>query len=607
MGIPVTLFSKIFIYSLLIVWTSSSLYAQRIITLTDSISEYSIGAYTDILRDSKGNLTIDSVAFGDASRRFAQSNSLTTNFGHTTDIIWLRFTVRNNALNTSEWLISEEYSAIDNVTFYFPTAENTFVESKAGLMYPMSVREFPHRLIVFPFRLSSLEQKTFFIRFESQLSLPLYLRIWKPESFSKNEANRNLFYGLFYGALLIMAFYNLFLYFSIKDLTYLYYFLYAISVGYYQWCTDGFNNQFIMMNNPWLNFRIYFSSVIFAALFWMFFVREFLQIQKYSTIVNSFYKVMSSIFILLAVMAYIPFFTSIVAIVNAPLWIGIFFLNILSGFYCLIKGNKNARIYLIATIIFVFGAMFRALRVIGIQEESLLTESSMQIGILVEMTILSFALGNRINTLREEKEKEKHRIRTQIAQDLHDDVSATISSIYFDSEVIKRSEKHISEKGKEKLEKMITNLQNAKERLNDIVWSLHSQKETWESLLSKCRRFAEDMFENKKIEYTIEIPQHINAELTAEQKDHLWLVFKEIITNVCRHSQATKAGVTIWEKDKFFHCLIFDNGVGFTLESVQRKSGVTNIFKRAEALRGKATLHSTPNALTTWIVEIPLV
>lgn len=569
----------------------------------DTFSHISLNTAMEVCIDSSGNWTVDTLLTKKYDQNFHPANG-NVNFGYSDTPLWVRLRLRNESMTIDEWCVSIQYASINSVQCYIMYGDTIIKMMSSGLEVSYNDRILHHQFHVFPIEIQQGQEVTIYFRIYSQYAILVPIEVSSFKDFFSEDRNRTYVLGFLFGALIALLLYNAFLFVTVRDISYLWYCLYAVSFGTYLGARDNLFGQFSFLDHPAVIFYVLALGIGGIIVFGPLFTIEFLQLKKIS---KTLYRAMIGVVYIGTLYSVVvvlqPLAMSKLLNVVAPLYaISTFF----AGIFAWRKGSTVAFLYVVATSILALSILFRILRTTGVVQMNFLSEHGVQIGIVLEMTILSFALGNRINTLREEKEKEKHLIRTQIAQDLHDDVSATLSSIYFYSDVLRQSEKHLSEKGKEILEKVISNLQNAKERLSDIVWSLHSQKETWESLLSKCRRFAEDMFENKKIEYTIEIPKHINAELTAEQKDHLWLIFKEIITNVCRHSQATKAGVTIWEKDNFFHCLISDDGVGLTIESLQRKNGLTNIVKRSEVLRGKATLHSTPHTRTTWVIQIPL-
>ena len=129
------------------------------------------------------------------------------------------------------------------------------------------------------------------MRFDSRFSLLVFLKIWKPSAFHESESKRSLFFGLFYGALMIIAVYNLFLFFSVIDKSYLYYFFFALGIGFYQSNMDGLSFRFFT-NQTKLMAPIIVMSIYVAGIFWLLFAKEFLEVKKYSPFLHSFFQLM---------------------------------------------------------------------------------------------------------------------------------------------------------------------------------------------------------------------------------------------------------------------------------------------------------------------------
>jgi len=195
----------------------------------------------------------------------------------------------------------------------------------------------------------------------------------------------------------------------------------------------------------------------------------------------------------------------------------------------------------------------------------------------------------------------EERTRNRIARDLHDDLSATLSSIHFFSEAVKR-EKITGKDSQKYLQLIDDSAVEAKEKINDIIWAIDPDNDDWEAFLTKCKRYASEMFESKNINYeinidtTIELPQKIKA------RQDLWLIFKELVTNLIRHSNATDAWVSfISSKDQIILC-VRDNGIGFNIKDYGEGHGVSNIEKRMNNISEMSTLNleSKPEKGTRW-------
>ncbi|WP_020403001.1 tetratricopeptide repeat-containing sensor histidine kinase [Gracilimonas tropica] len=195
--------------------------------------------------------------------------------------------------------------------------------------------------------------------------------------------------------------------------------------------------------------------------------------------------------------------------------------------------------------------------------------------------------------LKEEK------TRNRIARDLHDDLSGTLSSISFFSEAAKRVQKDPNE-SQRFLSIIDESATEAKEKINDIIWAIDPSKDDWQTFLKKCKRFASDMLDSHDIDYTLDISNDLNFPLTLQIRQNLWLIFKECITNLSKHSKATEASVIFKAEKEGLILEIFDNGVGFDPGQINNGHGVKNMRYRAEAIGGTFTLETQTGEGTKW-------
>ena len=197
---------------------------------------------------------------------------------------------------------------------------------------------------------------------------------------------------------------------------------------------------------------------------------------------------------------------------------------------------------------------------------------------------------------------EQERTRNRIARDLHDDLSATLSSISFFTEAVRRDDSGAS--GKKYLGRIEQSAAEAKEKINDIIWAIDPENDDWEMLITKFKRFAAEMFESKEIKYTLNFDKDIQFPLKLELKQDLWLIFKEMVNNLVRHSGATEAEVSFKQEGKAIVLTVSDNGEGFSEEEIEEGKGVRNIRFRAERIGGVSKLSSSKASGTRWMVSI---
>jgi serine phosphatase RsbU (regulator of sigma subunit) len=206
-----------------------------------------------------------------------------------------------------------------------------------------------------------------------------------------------------------MIFYNLFLYFSIRDVNYIYYVLYVFAQLFFQVSYLGFGYEYIWPESPYLNNMFLPLSSSFAIITPLLFANKFLNIKRYSDALHAIYY----FFVLLLVIGIGALFLNYVktsfVIINVTVLLAILLL-IVSSIIVIIKGYEPAKYFLLAWIILLLTTVVFVLKNSGIIAPNAVTTYSVHIGISFEVLLLSFALGNRINIIRREKDKAKEDI-----------------------------------------------------------------------------------------------------------------------------------------------------------------------------------------------------
>lgn len=199
---------------------------------------------------------------------------------------------------------------------------------------------------------------------------------------------------------------------------------------------------------------------------------------------------------------------------------------------------------------------------------------------------------------------QEERTRTKIANDLHDEVSATLTGITFFAEAVRKDPNQ--EKKSHFINLIAESAGEAKEKITDIVWSITPENDNWELLLAKCRRYASDLFESRAIEYDLNIANSIEGKIDMNLRQHIWMIYKELITNAVRHAQATKIRVEMKQEKDHFLLSVTDDGLGFDTTQDFEGNGLKNIKRRSDKIKGTLNLQSIPKQGTQCELRIPL-
>ncbi|MCC5934246.1 MAG: hypothetical protein JJU35_08335 [Balneolales bacterium] len=207
-------------------------------------------------------------------------------------------------------------------------------------------------------------------------------------------------------------------------------------------------------------------------------------------------------------------------------------------------------------------------------------------------------------TIRLKKLTREYQMRNRISADLHDEVSATLSSISFFAQAIASGRK--PDQNEKFLSLILESSGDAKEKISDIVWAINPENDEWNSFFSRCRRFASDVFESRNIAFTLRIDESYPGKIDMQLRQHLWMIFKEMITNVARHSGASRAEVILHIKNGELQLVVQDDGRGLSNPDASSGNGLRNIRQRADKIRATAVLETEPGRGTRWIVRVML-
>jgi ligand-binding sensor domain-containing protein/two-component sensor histidine kinase len=181
--------------------------------------------------------------------------------------------------------------------------------------------------------------------------------------------------------------------------------------------------------------------------------------------------------------------------------------------------------------------------------------------------------------------KKVEQLRLKIASNLHDDVGSLLTMITVQTDLMEQ-DIYSEEEQKEEVKNIASNSREAAKTMSDIVWSIDSRKDKMEDVLDRMKDFANAMLSPKGIAFNFECDQLKQQEsLPIDFRQNCYLVFKEAINNVVKHSDATMVNITIKKQGKNFNMRIKDNGA--TTENGRLPGqGLMNMKMRAEAIGG---------------------
>lgn len=478
-------------------YSQVSLYSQDTLIIQNRTDNFFVESkYISIYEDSTQSLTIDQIKQPAFANRFIQAEVGLAHSSRPDRDYWIRFTIRGNALIQKSWLLELGDPRINFFEVYYLSTDGRVLQGAktAGMDIPFDRREYQHKNYAFDLP-PDKEQLTIFIRIRSFNPITFLFKIRSHKFFTFYSLYEYFILGLFYGILLIMAIYNLLLFFTFRENFYFYYVLYVLSCILLSFSEDGLGFQFIWQNQPAFNhFVIYYSPLFFLLSFAVYSV-SFLEIKKRHSRLYSFV-------VLLVALASIYFF---IRIQNGaynwsmPIYVLPFFFIYLVALKSYYDKFRPARFFLIAYTFTMIGIIITVLRRnMFLVLDNIIIVYILNFGILIEVLLLSLAQADKFKLIKQEKEKAQEDAirRLQEINDIKDRINKEIEQQVVEKtgEIIQKND--IIEKQHNKIQEAYQQLRKQAdeiERINQLLNAENEELQVNVKELTKARVFANEV------------------------------------------------------------------------------------------------------------------
>jgi signal transduction histidine kinase len=205
-------------------------------------------------------------------------------------------------------------------------------------------------------------------------------------------------------------------------------------------------------------------------------------------------------------------------------------------------------------------------------------------------------------TAEAQKEAEKEQMRIRIASDLHDEIGSNLSSIALIGQVLLEKVK-VSQRMKERLQEIPRIARVTAESMRDIVWFINPENDDWDKFLAKMRETANQMLEMQEFTFNV-LERGITLETDLNFRRNLYLIYKECLQNIIKHSRAQKVEIELRQKDNSLILRVGDDGVGFDTGREYSGNGLKNLRRRAADIGGKLEIISEIGEGTTVTLKV---
>ncbi|KZN34129.1 hypothetical protein N483_25270 [Pseudoalteromonas luteoviolacea NCIMB 1944] len=323
------------------------------------------------------------------------------NLGYTPETYWVKVSF-SLPRDTNGYFLEIAYPVLDSIKLYLMQGDEVLSYSKLGDKQHFEDRQIKHHNFILPIDENTQGPLTLYVRVNSTSALQLPIRLWSQPSFYESDQIATLFLGIYFGLMSIMAIYNVLMYFSLRDTTFLYYVVYVSAIIAFYFSLSGLGFRYLWQGSLWWNDQSILFFLLAAVLAGTSFIVKLLELQKNSKIL---YRGCLSLFVigvcLLFASMYFSYGTMIRVIILyaslACLW------GVITRTIKLFEGTHFSTYYSLAWNAALCGGIILAANKLNIIPNNWFTEHALTIGTSIEVACLSFAMAERINSERKKR------------------------------------------------------------------------------------------------------------------------------------------------------------------------------------------------------------
>lgn len=360
-----------------------------------------IGSYLEIFQDTTNAMPIAEVARQD----FKKCRLDVPNFDFTKATCWVRFGVTVQA-EAARPILQIDYPLLDSLVLFRRLPDGKFERlAKSGIGQPFFQRDLILVNFLFNLPVDKGDTNEYYLKVKStgQVILPMTL-LSRTEVY--REANtRNLLTGGYIGVLLVMVLYNAFIFFSIRDKSYLYFITYIIFIGLSQLMLTGYGFYLLFPDDPALNKFMIIGFPVFAGIAAVFFIRSFLDVDRQrhpyantALLGVAVLYVIAFLFRLLNLNELSSRTLDVAGLAGAVVVYAVVLPMALRGY-------RPAIFLLVSWTLFIIGLVLFIMRNFNLLPFNLVTSYTMQAGTAAMVALLAIAIADKINVLERERRK----------------------------------------------------------------------------------------------------------------------------------------------------------------------------------------------------------
>jgi hypothetical protein len=386
-------------------------FSQSVVEINDSVDHRDFMP-TDLLYfvDTTNSISFARISSPEFLNKFQQHSTYQNSDFAENASYWVKLVVKSLPSTNKFWLLEFYDQTIDSLTVFVSQKNGYFKKMRLGDHQQFSSRIFPHKNFELPLQFTDSDTKTYFFKVRSHEFADIRIALRSTNYFVYYALNEYYLYGMFYGMILIITLYNFMVYLAIREVKFIYYICYILSVALYAMSYDGIGFQYLWPNHP--NFNDWAVGVsLYSVILWsLIFTKRFLSARANAPRLDRLltFVIFARTLWLIISLTIFPRLLTFRVLEIIPLSI-IFFTAITVWS----NGYRPARFFVIAYGILFFGFFLRMLVYFNVIPFTIISHYSLHFSFVFEMLFLTVALGDRIRILKDNRDRALRRIISQ--------------------------------------------------------------------------------------------------------------------------------------------------------------------------------------------------
>ncbi|MDK8464870.1 diguanylate cyclase [Marinobacter sp. SS13-12] len=355
-----------------------------------------LSQFVDYWAESAGPATLESVR-NLPETRWQRNGKDSVSLGYGDEVYWFRVNIHNQGEASDPLFLEIGYPVLDHIEIYLVNDGEVTERHVLGDKKPFHERLVDHRNFLVPLTLLAGENLSVYLRVDTSSSMQVPLTLWDQDAYYVAEQSRSMFEGIYYGIVLVMILYNLFVYIAVGERSFLYYVGYISAMPMFLASLHGVSFQYLWPEATRWNDQAIIVFLNLVILFGGAFSIRFINVSRSNhPLMNRLTVSLTIVAGLMAVAGVVVPYSLMILPTILVAFLGCTGMLILSIVRWL-KKDPAARYYALAWVFMLFGGIVLALSKFTMLPRNLLTENATQVGSAIGVILLSVALADRLN------------------------------------------------------------------------------------------------------------------------------------------------------------------------------------------------------------------